>query len=260
MSDSTDFEWRVEALRAKDAIVLHAARARVYWLSVWEATPDDTKLSVGIGMLMGFGIIVFLAVYPGEPFDYRFEDGNTEILQKVRDEYRDESAPKKEKLEETEQEIASSAVAKDGEGGEGLRRRRKNEDDADAQATAFIPADEKKTDAQNSTEPEFVFDEQKWLAKSARAERILGIPQEKFKQAILDAKREFEEERQNERSGKLVTPSGEGASFVSIMETLLLLTITCVAVYYVNRDYGGMLGVWMKRAFPRESRTLGLKN
>ena len=270
MSDSTDFEWRVEALRAKDAIVLHAARARVYWLSVWEATPDDTKLSVGIGMLMGFGIIVLLAVYPGEPFDYRFEDGNTETLQKVRDEFRDESASKKDnskkdKVEGNEEEIASGAVAKDGEGGDGLRRRRKNADAADTQATAFVPADEAKTDgaeaesAQNSAEPEFVFDEQKWLAKSARAERLLGIPQDKFKQAILDAKREFEEEQQNERSGKLVTPSGEGASFVSVMETVLLLTITCIAVYYVNRDYGGMLGVWMKRAFPRESRALGLR-
>ena len=140
-------------------------------------------------------------------------------------------------MEETEQEIASSAVAKDGEGGEGLRRRRKNEDDADAQATAFIPADEKKTDAQNSTEPEFVFDEQKWLAKSARAERILGIPQEKFKQAILDAKREFEEERQNERSGKLVTPSGEGASRDDHGNPSLLRS-RALRWLHVNRDYG----------------------
>ena len=254
------------------------SRVRKYWGDLLRNVPENTKISVGIGLAAGTIILMVLTLFPGEPFDYNFEDGNAEKLADFKSDYDAVHNPGKlkkaaAKAQKGKAKQESAAEGSDewlvdsgttdkqaGAGSAGLRRRKKKgeaapaptKDDAPPEDSAAVVASEPPP----PQEEKFVFDEAKWIAKAAKAEKVLGIPQEDFKKAILNAKREFEESEASGESKRVVVTADEGSG-LKMLENFILFGMIAAGCYFVNRDYGGALGTALIRFFPREAHALG---
>lgn len=196
--------------------------------------PNDTMMAFSIGLALGTVIIVALRIFPGEPFDYEFEEGTANDL----------------KQQQHERQVRATEI------NDGATQRR-GMYGGTASSLQQRPG--------NRHLQKLVVDSKKLDCKSRQAERSIGIPRAIFKEAVLQATAE-----QNSRlqcgdeniEAEDNYPSGDiSRTFVLLV---LLVAIAIAAVAYGNRHLWSACPPYilhtLARIFPREARALGYDN
>mmetsp|Transcript_6877 Transcript_6877/g.12132 ORF Transcript_6877/g.12132 Transcript_6877/m.12132 type:complete len:255 (-) Transcript_6877:144-908(-) len=206
-------------------LVLH--QIQVYLVQFWDYLrsidyKNDTFIALAVGLVAGISILVFLAYNPGEPFDYTKEDGGKSQREKIRAKIR------------AEKEEAKRDKVKDGEN---QPEELKNE----------TKASEDMAQSQKRMQE---LDEEEFLRKGEKFQKMFGLSEEQMRQAVRDANTEI-------RTGK--TPADfERRSWVRTFDTVVILGGIGAFLYFANRDYDGVVLRFFKALLPKETQVLGL--
>lgn len=192
--------------------------------------PHDTMMAFLIGLALGTVIIVALRIFPGEPFDYEFEDGTADDLNQQQHEKQVHATAFKSE--------ATEARGMCGAGASSLQQR-----------------------PENNHLQKLVIDSKKLEIKSRQAERSIGIPRAIFREAVLQATAE-----QNSRlqCGDEIIETDASCDHSRTFAWLVPLVAIAIGAVVHGNSHG-----WsafpptvhsLAHIFPREARALGYGN
>ena len=165
-------------------------------------------------------LCALLALFPGEPFDYDYADGNTEALKA----YRENCVAARAKGERPPPKPAQAAVA--------------------PAAAAAPPV---------AADPPLVIDEAKLAAKAKEAERLFGIPAARYTEAVEQATAEA-------NAGVECDETTDAGLPTALTTTLPLMVAVALAIGYARNGAATMsFPAYLARSFPREARVFGIE-
>ena len=187
----------------------------------FETLPDSTKHSILVGLCAGVVICVSLALFPGEPFDFEYSDGNRDELKRYK-------------------EACAAAAAK----GEPEPARPARRADAAAAADAAPP------------EQPLVINREKLAEKAKKAEQLFGIKAAQYVEAVEQATAETNAGR---GPSEAEMDEGGGSAAMGLAPFVALAAVGAAYAYADGGAPAPAAGplAFLARAFPREARVLG---
>lgn len=206
---------------------------------------EDTVTSIAVGLVLGLVIIIFLNIFPGEPFDY-----NTGTIP---------SDPRKKKkmedpVESPENESSGVSTSTSGSTGmrDSLRHRKRDAPCKETERSNEVVDPDidlcEDTCVGKPPEEEDPFSDT-IIEKSRKLAEKFGLDDEQFNQAVINAKRQY-------RNGE----SASHGEIRTIMNLIIPVSLIVGGIYFMNRDYGGAGTYWLIRLFPKEAAILGFYN
>lgn len=202
---------------------------------------EDTVTSIYAGIGLGVGIIVFLSIFPGEPFDYN--TGTVPPDPRGRKDVADPAS-----FPESEAAGFSTSVAGSTGKKNGLRNRKENAAGTEIEMLKRDADPDRRRSEELTVEDPF---SDNVIEKSRKLAKIFNLDDEQFEKAVTDAKQQY-------RDGK--SGSDSSGEITAFMNLIIPVALAAALFYVLNRDYGGAGTYWLTRLFPRETATLGFSN
>ena len=200
---------------------------------------DDAKLSLQVGVALGIGVIGFLIIFPGEPFDYTLLDGGV----------------KKEGEEDCGKEGTGNSV-----NGNKKEKKMGKKDAGKAPPAAEKPEAPTASDKiQQEPALDLSWSTEKIMKKTSKIQKLFMLSNEQMSEAIENAKLENTGVNPNKVTGGGGAGSGDEVSLGAKVDMFVYTTLIVLFAYFAYRDFGeGRMTRLIMQYFPREGAALGL--
>ena len=103
--------------------------------------------------------------------------------------------------------------------------------------------------------------ESRWIGdkisekKLDKVQKLMGLTKEQMDEAVQNAKKEWIEKQQNDDD---LDHFLKTTSLAEKMNTFVYIGLFAAFLYFVNRDYNGIIKIMFIKYFPKESKVFGL--